>query len=157
MTTLTMDNPINYSTLSGVFAPASYAINWNKNLPRAYAIPSRSFFSDAEDALIFLESHNVVIEESPSVESFLANNSGIVAHLYDIPKKVSDYFGDISTKFGVFSDPDNPEDRAEFFIEVETDLSPQKANDVLSKINKEWLLKSHDADLEFFNITLKFI
>lgn len=151
-----MDNSINYSTLSGVFAPASYSINWNRNLPLAYSTPSRSFFSDVEDALIFLQSHNVVIEESPSVESFLTNNTGMVAHLYDIPNKVSDYFGDTSTKFGIFSDPDNPEDSAELFIEVETALAPQEANDVLSKINREWLLKSNDADLAFFNVTLKF-
>ena len=157
MTTLTVDNPINHSILSGVFAPASYTIQWNRNLPLAYTIPSKAIFSDVEDALIFLQSNGVVIEESPSVESFLTNNSGIVANLYDIPQKVSHYFGDVFLKLGLFSDPDSQEDRPELFLEVETSLSPKQANNKLSQINREWLLKSDDADLAFFNITLKFI
>lgn len=157
MTTLTLDNPINHSVVRGFFAPVSYSIQWSRNLPLAYAIPSKAIFSDVDDALIFLQSNGVVIEESPSVESFLTNNSGIVANLYDIPQKVSHYFGNVFLKLGLFSDPDSPEDGAELFLEVETSLSPKQANDKLSKINREWLLKSKDADLAFFNITLKFI
>lgn len=157
MTTLTMNNPINYSALNGIFAPTSYAYDWNRNLPSVYATPSRAIFSDADDALIFLQSKNVVIEDASNVKNFLTNNNGMIAYLYDIPKKVSDYFGNIPLKLGVFSDPDNPEDSAELFLEVETSLSPEQANDKLSKINREWLLKSNDEDLAFFNLTLKFV
>jgi len=157
MTTLTVDNPTNHSILSGVFTPASYTLQWSRNLPLAYATPSKTIFSDVEDALIFLQSNGVVVEESPSVESFLTNNSDIVANLYDIPQKVSHYFGDVFLKLGIFSDPDSPEDSAELFLEIETSLLPKQANDKLSQINREWLLKSNDADLAFFNITLKFI
>lgn len=158
MTTLAMDNTINHSILSGVFAPASYTIQWSKNLPFAYATPSKAIFSDVGDTLTFLQSKGVVVEEFPNVESFLTNNSSIVAHLYDIPQKVHQYFGNVpSLKLGLFSDPDSPKDDTELFLEVETSLSPKQANDKLSQINREWLLKSKDEDLAFFNITLKFI
>ena len=156
MTTLAMDNTINHSILSGVFAPASYTIQWSKNLPFVYATPSRAIFSDVGDTLTFLQSKGVVVEEFSNVESFLTNNSSIVAHLYDIPQKAHQYFGNVPLKLGLFSDPDNPEDSAELFLEIETSLSPKRANDKLSQINREWLLKSNASDLALFNITLKF-
>ena len=157
MITSTIDSTINHSILSGVFAPASYITRWNINLTPAYATPSRAILSDVEDALIFLQSNGVVIEESPKIESFLTSNSGIIAHLYNVPQKIYRYFGDVSLKLGLFSDPDSPEDGAELFLEVETSLPPKQANDKLSQINRGWLLKSNNADLAFFNITLKFI
>jgi len=157
MTTLAMDKSINYSVLSGFLTPISYATLWSNNLPPIYATPSKAIFSDVNDSLTFLQSKNVVIEDTFKVESFLTSNYGIVAYLYDIPKKITDYFGDASLKIGVFSDPDSPEDNNELFIEVETSLSPKQANDRLSKINREWLLKSNDADLAYFNITLRFL
>ena len=149
-----MDNSI----FSNPFGLVSYTTHYNSMLPSQYAKPSWSIFSDANnDILTFLQQNNVKIEDVASVETFLSNNYTMVAYLYDIPKKVSDYFGDVSLKLGVFSDPDSPDDNTELFVEVETSFSPKQANDKLSKINREWLLKSNDIGLASLNITLKFI
>lgn len=156
MTTLAIDEQINFGIPSGFFTPSAYVV-WDKELTEQYLPHSASISSSVNTALTFLLSKDIKIEDSLRVEAFLTNNYGIVAHLYVIPEKIFQYFGKSELKIGLFSDPDVADEQAELYIEVETALSPVEANEKLSKINREWLLASRDQDLMALNITLKFV
>ena len=73
-----------------------------------------------------------------------------------MPEKINRYFGDANLTLGVFSDPDTKEE-PELYIEVETPLSPEKANENLSNLNREWLLSSGSQALMQINTVLKFV
>jgi len=114
------------------------------------------FIIPSSDALIFLKKENVEIEDIASVENFLVNNYGLVSYLYEVPQKVSNYFIDASFKLDIFSDPDQDDDFQQIFLEIETHLSPKEANERLSKLNRDWLLKINDKDICLFNFSLNF-
>lgn len=156
MTTLAMDNYFGYIGLDNVLAPSAYERTWNRSLVAPFLPSSKSFSARIDTALAFLLSKNVFIEERLLLEDILANNSGIVAHLYDVPTKVAEYFKTNSIEFGVFSDPDS-NDTPEIYFEIETNLSPEEANSQLSLLNREWILSSSDEDLAKLNFTLKFV
>lgn len=141
MTTLAMNRQIDFASF----------------LTTPYIISSASISSSTSNAITFLQSQGIVVDNTTAVEDFLTNYYGIVAYLFDIPKKISEYFGDAQLKVGLFTDPDSPDENPELYIEVGTSLSPKQANEKLHKINCEWLLVSKDQDLSAMNITLKFI
>lgn len=138
----------------GLMTPTTY---WYSILPPQYAKPSWSIFSDANsDILTFLKTNNVEIENIANIETFLSNNHGMVAYLYDIPKKVSDYFGNTHLKLSVFSDPDQEGDFQQIFFEIDTHLPPKEANEKLSELNRDWLFKINDKDIYLLNFSLNF-
>lgn len=155
MTTLAMDKQIDFISFSR-FTPSAFVLTWDNFLTEQYVPRSASISSSVNTALAFLLSKNIKIEDATSVEYFLTNYSGVVAHLYDIPDKIIQYFGKSEIKVGLFSDPSANEERPELYFEIETALSPEEANEKLSKINREWILNSDNKDLMDLNITLKF-
>jgi hypothetical protein len=155
MTTLAMDYQMGFMGLDRVFTPSAYVRTWNRSLPVPLYPSSASISASIDRALTFVTSQNTVIEDQLAVEAFLANNSGVVAHLYSIPEKIAYYIGKSEMKLGVFSEPDGYE-VPELYLEVETSLSPEEANARLSTLNREWILASTDEDLVSLNITLKF-
>jgi hypothetical protein len=132
-------------------------IDFTSFLAAPYRIYSASISYSASNVIDFLRSQGVTIEDPAAVLSFLTNYHGIVAHLFDIPKKISEYFENAQLKLGLFSDPDTRDGYSELYIEVETSLSPKQANEKLHRINREWLITSSDRDLGAMNITLKFL
>ena len=132
-------------------------IDFASFLTAPYIISSASISHSTSNAIDFLQSRGVVIDNAGAVEDFLTNYHGVVAYLFDIPEKISEYFGDAQLKIGLFTDPDSPDENPELYIEVGTSLSPKQTNEKLHKINCEWLLVSKDQDLSAMNITLKFI
>ncbi len=155
MTTATMDKSIDFLTPNGFSRPASFDVIWDNILSKNYT-QSRSFSSDITNALNFLRKKGVEIEDDISVEDFLTNNYGMLAYLYDVPKKVFDYFGDVPLKFSLFSDPDGQDNFQQVFFEIQTNLSPEKANEKLSQLNRNWLLKIEDKDIYSLNFSLNF-
>ena len=117
---------------------------------------SLNVVSSGVDALSFLQSQNIAIDNVDAVKGYLKNNDGVTVHLFDMPEKVNQYFGDAALTLGVFSDPDTKEE-PELYIEVETPLSPEKANENLSNLNREWLLSSGNQALMQINAVLKFV
>ncbi len=105
----------------------------------------------------FLLSEEIVLENSDKVGDFLRNNYGMVAYLYETPGKIKEYFGEGKLQVGIFSAPDSNDELQELYIEVGTLLSPEEANEKLSKINRNWILISGDQDLMSLNVTLKFL
>jgi hypothetical protein len=156
MTTAIVDKLIGFSPLSDFFEPSHIAFDWNKMLSESHITQSNSISSNVSDALIFLKKENVEIEDIASVENFLVNNYGLVSYLYEVPQKVSNYFIDASFKLDIFSDPDQDDDFQQIFLEIETHLSPKEANERLSKLNRDWLLKINDKDICLFNFSLNF-
>lgn len=154
MTPLTADRQIIFGTSSSILAPSAYIRPWEGELSKQYGSASLSL--SIADALTHLWLTGVNIEDSMDVENFLANHYGVVAHLYEIQEKVSQYFGKAKLKLGLFFDPDGSEEEAELYLEVETTLSPEEAHEAISKLNREWLIASGDQDLMSLNITLKF-
>lgn len=156
MTTLALDTQIDFGYLRTT-APSSYVSFWDRVLENKYAYQSASISSDVDTALNFLNQSGVSVEDTPAVERCLANQSGVVAHLYEVPEKVSHYFATASLKMGAFSDPDSGDDHEELYLEIETNLSAQDANNRLSQINRDWLIASGDQDLMSLNLTLRFV
>jgi len=156
MTTLTVYKEIGFGSLGNIFTPTSYITSWDNFLIEQYIPHSRSISSSVNTALSFLMSQSVVIENVSSVENYLKDNYGVVAHLYSVPQKIYQYFGNVSLTLGTFSDPDN-EEGLELYVEVKTSLSPEEANQKLSSINRGWLFSSGDHNLIQLNITLKFL
>lgn len=156
MTTLALNTQIDFRDLTTI-APSSYVTSWDRVLDIKYAYQSASISSNVNTALTFLNLKGITIENTLAVESSLTNYSGIVAHLYEIPEKISHYFESSNLKLGVFSDPDSGDNHEELYLEIETELSPKEANDRLSKVNRDWLLASKDQDLMSLNLTLHFI
>lgn len=156
MTTLAMDNQNGFTYMDSVFNVPVYEIVWNRSLPASFSPSSTSLSSSINTALSFLGSNNVTIENRILVEDFLANNFALVAHLYEAPQRVVDYFDFREMELGVFSDPDSSED-PEIYLEIATSLSPEDANARLSELNREWVLFSNDEDLMKLNFTLKFL
>lgn len=155
MTTLAINKRMIWGSIGNITTPASYSMSWDNSLIDQYLPHSNSASSRIDNALSFIQSQGITIENSNIVEDYLKNNYGILAHLYDLPQKINQYFGNAVLNFGAFSDPDI-EEEPELYIEIETSLSPEKANQKLSLINKEWLFSSEDNDLMNLNITLKF-
>ena len=89
MTTLAMDNYFGYIGLDNVLAPSAYERTWNRSLVAPFLPSSKSFSARIDTALTFLLSKNVAVQERLLVEDFLANNSGVVTHLYEVPEKVA--------------------------------------------------------------------
>ena len=156
MTTLTIDKEIGFGSFGSIFTPTSYVRSWDSSLIEQYVPHSTSISSSVNTSLHFLMSQGITVENISSVENFLKDSYGIVAHLYDVPEKIRQYFGNVSLNLGVFTEPDSEED-SELYVEVETSLSPEEANQKLSSINREWLFTSEDLDLMSLNITLKFL
>lgn len=152
-----MDKQIDFASLSGILSPSAYVQSWNKSLIEPYVILSTSISSSANNVIAFSQARKVAVDDPVAVESFLTNYSGIIPYLFDAPKKISEYFGDATLSMGLFSELDSIEDQPELYLEVETALSPEKANAQLSKLNREWLFASNDQDLMSLNITLRFV
>ena len=104
-----------------------------------------------------MQSKGVTVEDFVTTEDFLTIHYGITSYLYEVPERISGYFENASLSLGVFSDPDSPEEVSELFVEIETILSPEEANDRLSNLNREWLLSSENEELASLNVTLKFL
>lgn len=155
MTTLAMDYQMGFMGLDSVFTPSAYVRTWNRSLGVPLSPSSASISASIDRVLTFVVSQNAVIEDQLAVEDFLANKSGVVAHLYSVPEKIAYYIGKSKMKLGVFSEPDGYE-APELYLEVETSLSPEEANQRLSTLNREWILTSNDEDLIALNVTLKF-
>lgn len=151
-----MDRQIDFSLLNGLFPSSAYVQMWSKNLVAQYAALSTSMSSSASNAIGFLQSQGVIVDEPAAVENFLTNYYGIVAYLFDAPKKVAGYFGSAKMTLGLLHDPEIMDEEPELYFEVETGLKAKEANERLSRINREWLLISKDPDLMSLNITLKF-
>lgn len=156
MTALTFDNNIKY-TSSSYISMSAYAVDWYNSLSERYASSSASISLSVDDVLSFLISEDIVLENANRVKDFLRNNYGVVACLYETPGKIKEYFGESKLQVGIFSDPDSNNELQELYIEVGTLLSPEEANEKLSKINRNWLLISGDQDLMSLNVTLKFL
>ena len=155
MTTLAMDYQMGFMGLDSVFTPSAYVRTWNRSLGVPLSPSSASISASIDRVLTFVVSQNAVIEDQLAVEDFLANKSGVVAHLYSVPEKIAYYIGKSKMKLGVFSEPDGYE-APELYLEVETSLSPEEANQRLSTLNREWIWTSNDEDLIALNVTLKF-
>ena len=124
---------------------------WSQNTAFAVAFSGNNI----DKLLASLQAKSVEIDNLTEVEDFLAKHDYMVTHMYSIPSKIAEYFGNAKLKLGLFSDPDSPDDYWELYLEVETHLSPEEANTKLSKINREWIIALDD--LIFFNITLRFV
>jgi len=155
MTTLAMDNYTNYFQLESLQTPSAYERVWNRSLTSIFAPSSKSLSTRIDTALSVLQSRDVVISDRLLLEEYLANNLGIVTHLYDVPSKVAEYFNTSEIEIGMFGDPDTG-DVPEMYFEVLTSLSPEEATQQLSSLNREWVLSSMDDDLVKINFTLKF-
>jgi len=155
MTTLAMDNYTNYIQLESIQAPSVFERVWNRSLTSTFAPSSKSLSTRIDTAISVLQSKNVAICDRLLLEDYLANNLGVVTHLYEVPSKVSEYFSASEIKIGMFSDPDMS-DAPEMYIEVLTSLSPEEATRQLTSLNREWVLASVDEDLPKINFTLKF-
>ena len=136
-----MDYQTSFELLNSFITPSAHVRTW---IPLA---PNSASLSNSVDRLLsFMQFHGAVIEDRLTIEDFLANNYGVVAHLYSIPEKIAYYIGNHKMKLGIFSEPDSTE-APELYLEVETSLSPEEANTRLSTLNREWILSSGDADL----------
>jgi len=155
MTTLTMDNYTNYFQLESLQTPSAYERVWNRSLTSIFAPSSKSLSTRIDTAISVLQSRDVVICDRLSLEEYLANNLGVVTHLYEVTNKVGEYFGITEMQIGMFGDPDT-EDTPEIYFEIMTSLSPEDATSQLSLLNREWILSSTDEDLVKINFTLKF-
>lgn len=153
--TTTIDKPMQWGDWGGVSTPSAYVMSWEGALTQPYTLRSASISSSLNTALDFLSSNDVSIEDRVAVEEFLTAHYGVVAHLYEAPEKIFQYFGKIPLKLGVFSDPDTGE-QPELYLEVETALSPKEAGEIISRLNREWLISSGDQDLMSLNTTLRF-
>jgi len=124
---------------------------WSDSI--AYAIT----FSDnnLDQLLDYLQKEGVKINNPREIKDFLAEYNYIVTHMYNIPLKVSEYFGNANIKLSLFRDFDSETDNPELFIEVKTSLSPQEANQRFRKINREWLIPAGEV-LDKLNISLNF-
>lgn len=156
MTTLAMDSNINYQVFDIISAPSVYERRWNNSLPDIFAPSSKSMSTRIDLALSFLHSQGVLLKDRLLIETYIANNIGIVSHIYDVPKKVFEYFDSNDIEMGVFSDPDTDDD-SEIYFELITSLLPEEANHRLSSLNRDWILSSSDEDLMKINFTLKFV
>jgi hypothetical protein len=156
MTTLALNNQIDFRDFSTI-APSGYVTSWNRVLDSQYVARSSSISSGVDTALTFLTLKGVVVENTLAVENSLTNYNGIVAHLYEVPEKISRQFEASGLKLGAFSDPDSGDEHEEVYLEIETKLPPKEANERLSKLNREWLLASGDQDLMSLNLTLRFV
>ena len=156
MTTLSLDTQIDFGYLHTT-APSSYVSFWDRVLENKYAYQSASISSDVDRVLNFLSQSGVSVEDTSAVESCLANYAGVVAHLYDAPERISHYFATARLNLGALSDPDSGDNHEELYLEIETNLSAQDANNRLSQINRDWLIASGDQDLMSLNLTLRFI
>lgn len=111
--------------------------------------------SRAGTLLECLRSRGVLINDKGLVEAFLANHSGIVPYLYDLPDTVNSQFGDVPMYLTVFADPDgNGNDQ--LFLEIETKDAPVEANKKLNTLNNFYLLSMEDEDAYLFNTSLIF-
>jgi hypothetical protein len=157
MTTLTMDYYTSYPQLENIQTPSVYERVWSKSpLISIFSQSSKSLSTRIDTALSVLQSKNVAVCDRLLLEDYLANNLGVVTHLYEVPSKVSEYFGDTEMEIGMFCDPDMG-DAPEIYIEILTSLSPEEATGRLSLLNREWLFSSRDEDLMKINFTLKFV
>lgn len=154
--TTTIDKQPYWGAWGGISTPSAYVISWEEALTKQYVPRSASISSSVNTALDFFLSKGIVVEDRIAVEDFLTRHHGVVAHLYEAPEKIFQYFGNAPLKLGVFSDPDTGE-QPELYLEVETTLSPEEATGKLSLTNREWLLVSNDPDLMSLNVTLRFV
>lgn len=156
MTTLAMDNYNGFISLDNFQASSAYERVWSRSLAGRFSFGSNSLSNRIDTALsVFLPSKDIVVQDRLSLEEYLANNSGVVNHIYELPTKVTEYFGISGMKIGMFSDPDT-DDTPEMYFEILTELPVQEANSQLSLLNRNWIL-SGDEDLMKLNLTLKFI
>ena len=110
---------------------------------------------DVDQLLISLRAENVKIETLTEIKDFLLKHDDMVVHMYDIPSKISEYFGKANIKLNLFRDFDSETNNPEISIEVKTSLSPQEANERLGKIYKEWFIPL-GVSLGKLNISLNF-
>ncbi len=157
MTALTLDNPMTLASIDHIPTPSAYEISWEGSLLDQFVSHSTSISSTIDKAVSFLLAQGVRVENHTDVTSFLASNYGVVANLYDAVDKVEEYFGNSDLEIGVFSDPEDNDDMPELYLEVSTTETPEEANSILSRLNREWILASGDQDLLSINVTLKFI
>lgn len=157
MTALTMDYYTNYPQLETIQTSSVYERIWNtSSLTSTFSPSSKSFSTRIDTALSVLRSRDILISDRLLLEEYLANNLGIVTHLYEVPSKVAEYLGTNEIKIGMFSDPDM-NDAPEMYLELQTTLSPEEATEQLGLLNREWVLSSGDEDLMKINFTLKFL
>lgn len=155
MTALTMDYYTNFPQLENIQTSSAYERVWNRSLTSIFAPSSKSLSTRIDTAISFLQSKDIVISDRLLLEDYLANNLGVVTHLYEVSSKVTEYFGVSEMEIGMFSDPDTQE-VPEIYFEIATSLSAQEATNQLSLLNREWLFSSGDSDLMKMNFTLKF-
>lgn len=152
-----MDYYTSYPQLENIQTPSVYERVWSKSpLISIFSQSSKSLSTRIDTALSVLQSKNVAICDRLLLEDYLANNLGVVTHLYEVPSKVTEYFGVSMMDIGMFNDPDTAE-APEMYLEIQTSLSAEDATRQLSLLNREWLLSSGDADLMKINFTLKFV
>ena len=156
MTTLAMDNYTNYFQLENLQTPSAYERVWNRSLTSIFAPSSKSLSTRIDTALSVLQSRDVVICDRLLLEEYLANNLGVVTHLYEVPSKIMEYFGTDEMEIGMFSDPATGES-PEMYVEIRTSLSALEATRQLSLLNRGWIFASNDEDISKINLTLKFI
>jgi len=155
MTTLAMDNYNGFRKLDNSQVPSAYERVWNRSLTERFSFSSKSVSNRIDTALSFLISKKILIKDRLLMADYLANNSGVVTHLYTISNKVAEHFDTKSIELGLFSDPDTL-DTPELYCEIITNLSAEEANAQLGLLNRNWIL-SGDEDLMKLNLTLKFI
>ncbi|MHB0977834.1 MAG: hypothetical protein ACYC1K_00255 [Minisyncoccota bacterium] len=140
----------------GVPVPRSFDFlfsDWNRN---KNVISITTLSSDNVDEIIdFLQTNNIKIYDCSEIRDFLVNHTYIIEHLYNIPSKISEYFGKADIKLSLFKDFDSEIKDTELFVEIKTSLSPQEANDKLTKIHREWFLPL-GMNLDKLNISLNF-
>ena len=146
-----MNYPTSFELLNSYITPSARVRTFIPLIPS-----SASISVSADKVLTVIARQNIIITDRLEVEDFLTNHYGTIAHLYNIPEKVTSYFGESKMKLGVFSEPDST-DTPDLYLEVETSLSPEEANARLSALNREWILSTNDDDLMVLNITLRFI
>jgi hypothetical protein len=151
-----IDSHVNLISLDSILAPSAYERTWNRSLPEQFSPSSKSLSTRIDTTILFLQEKNVIIRDRLSFEDYLANNSGVLTHIYEVPNQVLEYVDSPDIEIGMFTDPD-ANDPPEMYFEIRTTLSPEDANRQLSLLNREWVFASGDEDLMKINFTLKFV
>ncbi|GEM_PF-6759182 len=145
-----VDEAESYPLLTPTIKKQAHTV-WSESI--AYAT---TFSGNNIDQLLdYLQEEGVKIDNQRETKDFLTEYNHLVTYMYNIPSKVSEYFGDADVKLSLFRDFDSETDNPELFIEIKTSLSPQEANKRLGKIYREWFLPLR-LSLDKLNISLNF-
>ena len=159
----------NLQTLTGRGYWSSFDMNWDRQVsaaisPIVYEAPTDIEISETFTAGIFnlvtsiISLRGIQIENQIEFDKFIKVHSSVITHLLDAPDKFIEYFGRSSpVTVEIFSDPDEESSNEELFFEVQTKLSPKKANETLSRMNREWLMKLPFEESSLLNVALKFV